>query len=191
MKTPLLRLSLLMLLAFSAARAEDATPATPPVPPDGTFLIADLRAPQPGLFQYGSWDGKAVNGKSGLAIMGTKGALGDGGVGKDLEAPLDFSDVTYVEVALGVAPVNEVPQVTIALNDADGTQFSARIPIDELVPGSPVWLRARRADFHLNPVEKGADSEMDWSKVTRWHVQGDWVTHKPCSLIFIALRARK
>jgi hypothetical protein len=32
---------------------------------------------------------------------------------------------------------------------------------------------------------------MDWAKVTRWHVQGDWTTEKPFSLILVALRARK
>ena len=59
------------------------------------------------------------------------------------------------------------------------------------MPGQPVWLRVRREDFKLNDIEKGTDSQMDWNKVARWHLQGDWATQKPCHVIFIALRARK
>jgi hypothetical protein len=192
MKTPPLRLIIpfLTLTGTVILRAEEpAKPAAPP--PDDTVLIADFRAGIPGVFQYGTWNGKVTQAKSGLAVMGAKGATGKGGLGREMEAAQDFSTVTFLEVALGVVPSNEVPQVTLAFNDADGTQFTARITIEQLVPGQPVWLRARRENFRLNSVEPGADSKMDWAKVTRWHVQGDWTTEKPFSLILVALRARK
>ncbi|HWA27403.1 MAG TPA: hypothetical protein VG734_17240 [Lacunisphaera sp.] len=192
MKTHPLRLAVL-LCALSGAiliHAEDAAKAAPP-PPDDTVLLADFRAPIAGIFQYGTWNGKVGQAKSGLSIMGGKGANGKGGFGHDMDAAQDFSAITYFEIALGTAPANEVPQVTIAFNDADGTQFTARVTVDQLVPGSPVWLRVRRDNFKLNSVESGSDSAMNWAKVTRWHVQGDWTTEKPCSIIFVALRARK
>jgi hypothetical protein len=187
---PSLRVALASLAGAAFLPAQEApAPAAPP-PADHTIMIADLRAEQPGLFRYATWDGNTVPTKSGLAVLGAKGAMGNGGMGRDLSAPLDCNAMKYVEVALGTMPANEVPQVTIALNDADGTQFTARIPVDHLVPGSPVWLRARREDFRLNAVEPGADSAMDWSKVTRWHLQGDWNTRKPIHVIFVALRVR-
>lgn len=193
MNASIVRLGVLLLALTGPIplRAEEPAKAAPPAAPDDTVLVADFRAPIPAIFQYGTWNGKVSPVKSGLAVQGSKGATGKGGMGHDLEAPQDLSAVTYVEVALGIVPGNEVPQVTIALNDADGTQFSARITVDQLVPGSPVWLRARRDAFRLNSVEPGTDSAMDWTKVTRWHVQGDWTTEKPLSIIFVALRTRK
>lgn len=188
MKTPRFALFLSLALLAGAVRADEAAkPATA----NETTMLVDLRAEPPGLFQYGSWSGKVALTKSGLAVVGTKGAQGDGGMGADLAASVDLSAMSFLEVALGVVPGNEVPQVTLALNDADGTQFTARVGIEQLVPGQPVWLRVRRSDFKLNNIEKGADSRMDWSKVTRWHVQGDWVTKKPLQVIFVALRTRK
>lgn len=185
--------SLLAGLALVAGaawlNAQDATPATPPA--ERTFMVADLRADQPGLFSYATWEGKVSPTKSGIAVLGARGALGNGGFGREFSPALDFGAVQFVEVALGTVPGNAVPHVTVALNDADGTQFSARIPVDHLVPGSPVWLRARRADFRLNAVEKGADGQMDWGRITRWHLQGDWTTPQPMAVIFVALRARQ
>jgi len=154
-------------------------------------MIVDLRTNLPGVFQYGTWDGKIATTQSGLVVLGSKGAQGSGGIGCNIDPSIDLGKAVYLEVALGVAAGNEVPQVTIALNDADGTQFSARLLIEQLVPGQPVWLRVRRENFKLNDVEKGTDSLMDWTKVARWHLQGDWTTTKPCNVIFIALRARK
>jgi len=180
---------LLALAGSGSLGAEDTGKAA--VPADNTVLLADLRTNVPGIFQYGSWEGKLAATKSGLAVLGAKGAQGDGGMGCNIEPALDCSQVSFVEVALGVVPTNEVPQVTIALNDADGTQFTARVPIEQLVPSQPVWLRARREDFKLNGVEPGADSKMDWTKVSRWNLQGDWTTKRPLQVIFIALRVRK
>lgn len=178
-------------LLLSALCADETARPAPTVPPDETTLLADLRTDQTGIFQYGTWEGKVAVTKSGLAVLGAKGAQGNGGFGHDIGSPVDFTAVNFVELALGVVPANEVPQVTIALNDADGTQFTARITIDQLVPGQPVWLRAPKSDFKLNSGEKGKDGAMDWSQVTRWHLQGDWTTKKPCAVIFIALRTRK
>jgi hypothetical protein len=182
-------LSFLLLLAAVRAFAEE--PAKAPPPPDDTILLADLRTPLPGIFSYGSWKDKLATSKSGLAILGNKGAQGDGGMGHEFPALADLATVAFVEVALGTTPSNEVPSITIALNDADGTQFSARVTVEQLVPGMPVWLRAPKSAFKLNGIEPGSDSQMDWSKVTRWHLQGDWNTKKPMSLIFVALRARR
>jgi hypothetical protein len=126
-----------------------------------------------------------------MAVMGAQGAQGDGGFGQNILDHLDLSQAQFIEVALGVVPGNEVPRVTIAVNDIDGTQFSAQIGIDQIVPGQPVWLRARREDFKLNNAVRGSDSLMDWAKIAQWQLQGDWVTKKPLSVIFIALRERR
>lgn len=182
---------LILLLAGAFLRAADVAKPEVAHAAEETSLIADLRTQPAGLFQYGSWNGKVTATKSGLAAVGSKGAQGDGGMGAGIAPALDLTAMTFVEVALGVVPGNEVPQVTIALNDADGTQFTARVNIEQLVPGQPVWLRVRRSDFKLNGIEKGSDSQMDWSQVTRWHLQGDWATKKNLSVIFVALRWRK
>jgi hypothetical protein len=182
-------LLLLALLAPVSAFAADE-PAKPAAP-EPTTMIVDLRASQAGIFQYGSWNGKLVPAKSGMAVMGSKGAQGDGGFGQNIPDRIDLSQAEFLEVALGVVPGNEVPRVTIAVNDIDGTQFSAQISISQIVPGQPVWLRAHRNDFKLNNTERGADSLMDWTKIGQWHLQGDWTTKKPLSVIFIALRERR
>jgi hypothetical protein len=181
--------ALLALVFVLPARAQDAPKPAPQS--DETTMIADLRTALPGVFQYASWNGKVVVTKSGLAVLGGKGAQGNGGLGREIAPVVSFSDVQYVEIALGTISGNEVPHVTIALNDADGTQFSARVPVEQLVPGQPVWLRARREDFRLNDVERGTDAQMDWSRVARWHLQGDWTTMKPMCVIFVALRVRR
>jgi len=181
---------LLIVLAvpISLRAGEDSKPAPPS---DGTTLIVDLRTPPPGIFQYGSWQGRIAVTKSGLVVLGPKGAQGDGGIGCDLAPAIDGSGVDYVEVGLGTIPGNEVPEITLALNDADGTQCTARVRVDQLVPGQPVWLRARREDFRINSPEPGADAKMDWSKIARWHLQGDWSKGRPLRVVFIALRVRK
>jgi hypothetical protein len=191
MKTFAIVSVVLSALLGTVAGADEAAKPAPPTPPEETSLLADLRTAPQEVFQYGSWSGKVTATKSGLAVVGAKGAQGDGGMGGEITPARDLSQVAFVEVALGVVPGNEVPQFTVAFNDADGTQFTARITIDQLVPGSPVWLRARREDFKLNGVEKGSDSQMDWSNTTRWHLQGDWQTKKNFQVIFVALRTRK
>ncbi len=183
-----LRLALLASLATTVGLSAEEPAKTSAADP--TTMIVDLRANPPGIFQYGTWNGKLAAAKSGLAVLGAKGALGDGGMGQDLPAPVDYRVYKYFEVALGVVPGNEVPYVTIAFNDADGTQFTARVLIEQLVPGQPVWLRVKQEDFRLNIRESGSDPNMDWSKITRWHLQGDWNTKKPMQVIFIALRGR-
>jgi hypothetical protein len=186
------RLSLVALLAGAGLIALPAQEAPKPATPtEVTAMVVDLRAELPGLFSYSSWDGRITATKSGIAVLGAKGAQGNGGLGREISPAMNFDDVDFVEVALGTIPGNEVPQVTMAFNDADGTQFTARVLVEQLVPGQPVWLRARREDFRLNGVEPGADSKMDWSQVTRWHLQGDWTTMKPMQVIFVALRVRR
>ena len=189
MKNHLRNLIPSIALAAAAALWADEPPAAVPAH-ETTTMIVDLRNELPGLFQYSSWKDNLTQTKSGIAVLGSKGAQGNGGMGRAISPVMDFTAVKFVEVALGTTPGNEVPQVTIAVNDADGTQFTARITIDQLVPGQPVWLRARRQDFRLNAVEKGADGVMDWTKVTTWHLQGDWNTQKPFQAIFVALRVR-
>src|SRR6185295_9526099 len=122
---------------------------------DDTTMIVDLRTSPPDIFQYGTWSGKLAVSKSGLVVLGAKGAQGEGGFGQKLSERIDLSQATYIEVALGVVPGNEVPRVTIALDDIDGTQFTAAINIEQIVPGTPVWLRAKREDFRLNNTQRG------------------------------------
>lgn len=181
--------SLALLSIASSLGAEDAPKSGAMI--EGTVMLADLRGDQAGVFSYGTWKDHTTATSSGMAVLGSKGAQGNGGLGRDLPASVDLAGVRYIEVALGTMPVNQVPHITIALNDADGTQYSARLPVEHLVPGSPVWLRAKLADFRLNGVEKGSDGKMDWGKVTRWHLQGDWTTQQPMHVIFVALRYRR
>ncbi len=190
MKSSVKFLSLLLALTGPLLIcAEDAPKPAPGL--EGTMMIADLRAELPGVFQYGTWKDQVTATKSGLAVLGSKGAQGNGGLGREIAPAISLGDMRFAEIALGTVPGNEVPQVTIAFNDADGTQFTARVLVEQLVPGQPVWLRVKREDFKLNPVEKGADSQMDWNQVTRWHLQGDWTTNKPMHVILVALRVRR
>jgi hypothetical protein len=177
----------LALIAAAGARAQEAAkPAADP-----TTMIIDLRSNPPDIFQYGSWSGKLAVAKSGMVVLGNKGAQGDGGFGQKLSERLDLNQAEYFEVALGTIPGNEVPKITIAFDDIDGTQYTAQVDVDHLVPGSPVWLRVKRNDFKINPQYRGADSLMDWTKIQQWHLQGDWVTKKPMSVAFVALRERR
>ncbi len=192
MKTPLVSLiCCAALLVTTGLRADDAAKPAAPKAPDDTTMIVDLRNNPPDIFQYGTWSGKLAVSKSGLVVQGAKGAQGEGGFGQKLSERLDLNQATYIEVAIGVLPGNEAPRVTIALDDIDGTQFSAAINIEQIVPGAPVWLRARRDDFKLNNTQRGSDSLMDWTKIQAWHLQGDWTTKKPLSVAFIALRERR
>ena len=180
------------MLPSRAADEKAVVPAAAPAPAiDPTTLIADLRENPPGIFTYGSWKDHLAVSPNGLSTQGSSGAQGDGGLGRNIEPALDLSTVAYVEVALAVGARNDFPTVTVALNDADGTQVSAKLHIEQIVPGLPVWLRVRREDFTRVGGQDGKDGKMDWSKVAQWHLQGDWAVKKPVHVMFIALRTRR
>jgi hypothetical protein len=171
------------------------TPATPAAPPAGPaaapIMIVNFMEPVPKVYGYSTWkDNFAVAPSAGFRVQGAKGAQGDGGFCQTLDSALDLSPCTYIEVALAVQPANEVPEYTVVFADADGTQCWARVRVAQLMPGQPVWLRLRVAEFTLSTRDPGADGKMDWAKVAQWHLQGDWSTKKPAQVLFIALRAR-
>ena len=183
------------LLPCSPARgAEDAKadPGAASPAPDNTRVIADLRTNVPKVFGNGTWQGKVALSPSGLVIQGGKGADGKGEIGQDLDPKLDLSKERYVELALGVGIMNEVPEVTVAFDDADEVQYSARIRIDQVLPQQPVWFRVRLTDFKLNNWQGDkASRKIDWTRISRWHLQGDWQTAAPFNVIFITLRTRQ
>ena len=106
-----------LLLASGLRAAEPAKPA-----PDDTISIADLRTETSAIFLYGSWDKKVAVTKSGLVVLGAKGAQGNGGFGHDLGSKLDFTAVTDIELALAVVPGNEVPHLL-----CEGISFQSKI----------------------------------------------------------------
>lgn len=189
----LLSLLSLALLPVSASAADEKPEVIAPAAPvpEAPNLFVDFRGKLPGIFHYGSWQDKLAISASGIVIEGSKGAQGDGGMGRNIEPALDLSGDTYIEVALGVGMHNEVPDVTVAFNDADGTQVATHLHIDQLAPGQPVWLRVRRDSFARVAGQDGKDGKMDWTKVAQWQLQGDWVTKKPFNVVFIALRGTK
>ncbi len=182
------------ILAWGApAFAADAPAAAAPATAAAPIMIANLTAAVPNVYGYESWDKKFVLAPgAGFHVLGSKGAQGDGGFCHTLDQPLDLSQCAYIEVAVAVQPNNEVPEYTVALVDADGTLVWARIRVDQLMPGQPVWMRLPVSAFAVStdPKSRGADGKMDWSKVSQWHLQGDWRTKKPAQIVFIALRAR-
>ncbi|HET7536441.1 MAG TPA: hypothetical protein VFJ90_08310 [Candidatus Didemnitutus sp.] len=183
----------LLSLAASFARAEEAPAAgAAAVPTDIVKPIADLRTVLAESFSGGSWQGKIVNTANGCAVQGNKGADGKGELGQNLHPRLDLTGVKYVEVALATGPKNEVPAITVAFSDADDVQYTASIRVDQLVPGSPVWLRVHLSDFKLNNWKGDKTGRtINWAKIASWHLQGDWNTTAPCHVMFIALRTRQ
>ena len=182
----------LLLVAAVSGAAENAPPPAAAPPPEPITLLADLRTPLPNGFAYGSWEGRVATIRTGLLVQGHRGADGSGELGHDFETTRDLTQATFFEVALGVGLQNEVPEVTIAFDDASDTQYTARIRVDQLVPEQPVWLRVRRSDFKLNNWQGNkASAVIDWTKITRWHLQGDWSKAKPFQILFIALRYRQ
>ncbi|MEO6995635.1 MAG: hypothetical protein ABI273_18665 [Lacunisphaera sp.] len=177
------------LLVSSYAGAEQVASATSA--PASQTLFVDLRTNVAGMFYYGSWKDRVAVSSAGITIEGLKGAQGDGGIGRGIEPARDLSEISYVEVALGIGGKNEVSEITVALNDADGTQVAARLRIDQLVPNQPVWLHVPREAFTLVAGQGGRDGKMDWTNVAQWHLQGDWTTKKPLNVVFISLRVRK
>ncbi len=187
-RLPLL-LSILFVIPVVASHAADE-PAVAAAPETQTLFV-DLRTKVAGMFYYGSWKDKIGVSPAGITIEGLKGAQGDGGMGRGIEPARDLSEISFVEVALGVGAKNEVAEVTVALNDADGTQVAARLRIDQIVPNQAVWLHVPREGFTRVAGQDGRDGKMDWTNVAQWHLQGDWATHKALNVVFISLRVRK
>jgi len=180
----------LVSAAISHADENKSGPAKPP-PPEPVTLLVDLRTPPTNGFTYGSWQGRVATAASGLLIQGNKGADGSGETGQDFVSPRDLSRAEFIEVALGVGVSNKVPAITVAFDDAADTQYAARILIDQIVPEQPVWLRVRRSDFKLNNWQGNKGSAViDWTRIARWHLQGDWSKAVPLVVVFIALRTR-
>jgi hypothetical protein len=187
----LLLSSLAIVSITSVGLIGEPTPE-PAAAPEITSLVADLRAHLPNLSANGSWRDRITVTPSGTMILGTRGADGKGEIVQILETALDLSRERYVELALGVGAQNGVPEVTVAFSDADGTQYIARLRIDQVVPQQAIWLRTHLADFRLNDWDhKGAGRQIDWTRIKQWHLQGDWTTTAPCQAIFIALRTRR
>ncbi|HVU32276.1 MAG TPA: hypothetical protein VHE61_02505 [Opitutaceae bacterium] len=173
-----------------AAIAAESAPAAA-APASRVIMIANLTEKVAGVSAYETWQGAmAVAQKAGFAVLGAKGAQGNGGFGQTLETPIDLSQCAYIELALAVQPGNEVPEYTIMFVDGDGTQCWARVRVDQLMPGQPLWMRVKVSDFTVSTKDKGADGRMDWSKIAQWHLQGDWTTKKPAHILFMALRGR-
>jgi hypothetical protein len=189
----LIRLAIAASLAWPAVAVfgNDKPEAAAP-PADETRQVVDLRKPPTGLAGYGSWQDKISTSASGVIVLGSKGADGKGGLGGELAPALDLSHDTFVEVALGLGGSNAVPDITVAFSDADEIQYTATIHVDEVVPGQPVWLRVRLADFKLNDWQgKHAGRKIDWTRIVHWDLQGDWKTEAPMHVVFIAVRVRK
>lgn len=187
----LLGLLLVGTLSVSSRATDEKAEPLAPLAPESPTLFVDFRTNVPGIFQYGSWKDRLGISPTGILIEGSKGAQGDGGIGHAIEPSLDLSGIAYVEVALGVGAKNEVPEITVAFNDADGTQVAARLRIDQIAPNQPVWLRVSREAFARVAGQDGKDAKMDWANVAQWQLQGDWTTKKPLNVVFIALRVRK
>ncbi|HEY4246325.1 MAG TPA: hypothetical protein VGM64_05675 [Lacunisphaera sp.] len=184
----LLSVSILSVLSHADEKPVPIAPVVPTA--ESPTLFVDFRKSLPGIFHYGTWQDKLGISATGIVIEGSKGAQGDGGMGRAIEPALDLSRIAYVEVALGVGAKNEVPEIAVALNDADGTQVAARLRIDQIVPNQLVWLHVPRESFTLVSGQGGKDGKMDWTKVAQWQLQGDWTTKKPLNVVFIALRVR-
>jgi hypothetical protein len=196
MPTPLrkLLLAVISLVIVSSHYAVEAKtePASAPPPPDATRLIADFRTNLPGVASTGTWQGKLALSPNGFVIQGNKGADGKGEINQKITPGIDLSKETYVEVALGVGAKNEVPEITVAFTDAVGVQYTARIRINQVLPQLPVWFRVKLTDFKLNNWQGNmTGKKIDWARIERWHLQGDWATTVPFHVIFIALRTRQ
>ncbi len=185
---------LIALLAAPAARAENpmtSAPAPQQTAPSGVML-ADLRGEATPAYAYGSWLDRINRSAEGAVVVGSKGAQGDGGFCGNIASPADLSGMNWVDVALAVGHNNETPEATLGLSDADGTLATARIRIDQIVPGQPVWFRVPLAGLHAATGEYGGKVRgFDATKVAQWHVQGDWATKRPMHIVVIAVRAQR
>jgi hypothetical protein len=176
--------------AVSPANAEPE--AVAPATAAATVMIADLRGESAAVYGYGSWKDRSLPTANGLSILGSKGAQGDGGVCGNLSPVYNVGGATWIEIALGVGQTNEATTVVIGLEDMDGTLVTARVRIDQIVPQQPVWFRVPLAEFHAVGGEyAGRTPGMDFTAISKWHVQGEWGVKKPHQLVLIALRARR
>lgn len=154
-------------------------------------MIADLTQKVEGIFAYGTWQGKlATQPNGGMVVQGSKGAQGTGGFGHDIKPALDLSKVQFIEVALATRNNNELAHYAIGFNDADGTLATARVRVDQLMPNQAIWFRLKTSEFTVVDSQGGKDSKMDWTKIEKWHLQGEYGVAKPAQVMFIALRAR-
>jgi hypothetical protein len=187
----LLAVAALFGTAVIAASAEPETPAPAAAAAPTTAMIADLRGEAVVVYGYGSWKDRINPTATGLAILGSKGAQGDGGVCGTLAPVYNLGGATWIEIALGVGQTNEATTVVIGLNDVDGTLVTARVRIDQIVPGQPVWFRVPLAEFRpVGGEYAGRVPGMDFTTINQWHVQGEWAVKKPHQFVIIALRAR-
>ncbi|HLP10188.1 MAG TPA: hypothetical protein VK178_18645 [Opitutaceae bacterium] len=185
-----------LLATVAPTHADDSTDTDTDLAPQPTArsgqLLADLRKGATTVTGYGTWRDHLNPSKDGVVVLGGKGAQGDGGFCVNAPAPFDLSGMSYVDVAIASGQLNEVPELTLALNDSDGTMTSARIRIDQVAPRQPVWYRVPLANFQAAAGEHGGlVPGFDMTKIAQWHVQGDWATKKPLQIVVIALRARR
>jgi len=181
-----------LVVSRAGGAAETKPEAAIAPPPEATRLLADFRTKIPNIGASGTWQGRIGLSDNGFVVQGGLGADGKGDMGQSLDPALDLSKEKYIEVALGVGAKNEVPEVTIAFDDAEGTQFTARIRINQVLPQQAVWFRVRLTDFKLNDWQGNkAGRKIDWTRIKQWHLQGDWSTAAPFHVMFIALRTRQ
>lgn len=155
-------------------------------------MIADLRGESVVAYPYGSWKDRINPTANGLSVLGSKGAQGDGGVCGILSPVYNVGGATWLEIALGVGQTNEGATVVIGLEDMDGTLVTAQVRIDQIMPQQPVWFRVPLTAFHAVGGEyAGRTPGMDFTTISKWHVQGEWGVKKPYQLVLIALRARR
>ena len=171
-------------LACAAEEAKPAAAAVAPVKKPDTFMLVDFRS-TPNAFAYGTWSNCVAASKEGITLI--KGANGKGGCGADCNLSLD--DAKYLEIGLAMGVANELPQVQILLEDADGTNATWRVGVSQLVPAYPVWLRVPVAGIKIE--KPGSNGVLDLTKIVKWHLQGDYSTEKPAHFLAIALRGRR
>jgi hypothetical protein len=186
----LLVMSLVIVSSHHALETKTGTANSQPSA-DGTRMIADFRTSLAGVDSSGTWQGKLALSSNGFVIQGSKGADGKGDISQKITPSLDLSKETFIEIALGVGAKNEVPEVTLAFTDVGGVQYTARIRINQVLPQLPVWFRVKLTDFKLNNWQGNMTGKtIDWTRIERWHLQGDWATAAPFHVMFIALRSR-
>lgn len=177
MNLRLLSLALLSLLSLPLLAKEGPSAAQP------VSILVDFRS-SGSSFAYGSFQGKAGGTKDGILVA--KAPDGKGGCGADCD--LKLGEATWLELGIATLPANEAPAMQIMLEDADGTSVSYRYSIEQLVPGTPAWLRV---PLNQGSVFKpGQDGVLSKESIVKWHIQGDYASAKTVQIMVIALRAR-